>query len=200
VLVDAARAHSGSRSVKVTTDGQANYRRAYFGVGAPFFPAPGNAFFGRMWVYLTAAPAMTTHWTTISGEGMATHNGTAFNAYVRYGGQVMKHLMANYDSATFASDCWQHSAVAFPEGRWACMEWHFDGASNFMEFWLDGAGIPALTVNGHGMGCITHDLQDTWVFPAFQRVQLGWEHYQGSIPIEMWVDDVALDAQRIGCQ
>ena len=151
--------------------------------------------------WLTAAPAMTTHWTNISGEGTAKNDaGTPFAAYVRYGGQVMKHLMANYDSSVFSSDCWQHSTVAFPEGSWACMEWHFDGPLNKMEFWLDGTQIPALTVDQMGQGCIANGLGGKWVMPAFDTLRLGWEHYQTSIPIEMWIDDVALDTQRVGCQ
>src|SRR6185295_3360998 len=99
--------------------------------------------------------------------------------------------------SVFASDCWQHSAVAFPEGKWSCMEWHFDGPNNAMELWLDGAQIPALTVNGTGMGCINQGLMGKWVFPKFDTLRLGWEHYQTSIPIELWVDDVALDTQKI---
>lgn len=200
ITVDTARSHSGRKSVKVTTDGQAAYRRAYFSLTSPFFPVAGNAFYGRMWVYLTAAPPMTTHWTNISGEGMATYMNTSFPAYVRYGGQVMKRLMANYDSGTFSSDCWQHSQTAFPEGRWACMEWHFDGPTERMEFWLDGTQIAPLTVSRMGQGCIAHGLGDRWVMPQFSTLRLGWEHYQTSIPIELWVDDVALGTQRLGCQ
>lgn len=201
VTIDASKSHGGARAVRVTTDGTQAYRRAYFSLTAPFFPVAGNAFFGRMWVYLTAAPAMTTHWTNISGEGTAVSDaGTPFNAFVRYGGQVQKHLMANYDSSVFASDCWQHSAVAFPEGKWACMEWRFDGPNGKMEFWLDGAQLSALTVNQTGQGCIANGLGGKWVMPAFSTLRLGWEHYQTSIPIELWVDDVALDVNRIGCQ
>ena len=200
VLIDTTKSHSGTRSVRVTTDGTQAYRRAYFSLGAPFFPIAGNAYYGRMWVFLTAAPAMTTHWTNISGEGTATSNATSFTAYVRYGGQVAKHLMANYDSSVFNSDCWQHSTVAFPEGKWSCMEWHFDGPNSKMEFWLDSAQIPALTVNQSGQGCIANDLNGKWVMPVFSTLRLGWEHYQTSIPIELWVDDVALDVSRVGCQ
>lgn len=200
VTVDVTRAHSGNKSVRVTTDGQMAYRRAYFSVGAPFFPVAGNAFYGRMWVYLAAAPSMTTHWTNISGEGMASFNNQSFAAYVRYGGQVMKRLMANYDSQTFSSDCWQHSQTTFPEARWACMEWHFDGPNERMEFWLDGAQVSALTVNHRGQGCIANGLSGQWVMPTFSTLRLGWEHYQTSIPIQLWVDDVALGPQRVGCQ
>ncbi len=200
VALDTARAHSGTTSAKITTDGQAAYRRAYLELTSPFFPVSGNAFYGRMWVYLTAAPSMTTHWTNISGEGTAQYNGQNIQAYVRYGGQVSKQLMANYDSSPLSSDCWRHSTVAIPEGRWACFEWHFAGGANTMELWLDGTQLNQITINGTGDGCIAHDLADNWVLPTFDTLHLGWEHYQTSIPIEMWVDDVALDTSQIGCQ
>lgn len=199
VLVDTTRAHSGDTSVRVTTDGTAAYRRAYFALGSAFFPAQNNVFYGRMWVYLTAAPPQTTHWTHISGEGTAMNNGTPFYSNVRYGGQYAKKLMANYDSSVFQSDCWKHSMTEFPEGRWSCMEWKFDGPDNRMDFWLDGTQVAPLTVDDRGSGCIKQGLDGGWVFPQFDKLQLGWEHYQTSDAVEMWVDDVALDEQRIGC-
>jgi hypothetical protein len=36
--------------------------------------------------------------------------------------------------------------------------------------------------------------------PQFSSLRLGWEHDQTSIPIELWVDDVAVGPQRLGCQ
>ena len=199
-LIDTTRKHGGAKAVRVTNAGAVAYERAYFSIASPsFFPAPGNQFYGRAWFYVTAVPPMTTHWTNISGEGRAPDAGTNVTAYVRYGGQVMKHLMANYDTSNVGSDCWQHSTVAMPEGTWNCYEWHFDQPNNRMELWLDGTQISALTVNGTGMGCITNGLGGKWILPQFDTLRLGWEHYQTSIPIEMWVDDVALDSQRIGC-
>ncbi len=200
VVVDRSRAHWGQQAVKVTTNASAAYLRAFFGVGSPTFPVPGNAFYGRAWIYVTAVPPMTTHWTNIQGEGPVPDAGTNVRANVRYGGQTMKHLMANYDTSNVSTDCWQHSAVEMPAGSWGCYEWHYDGPANRMELWLNGTQIPALTVSGQGQGCINNGLGGKWLFPVFDTLRLGWEHYQTSIPIEMWVDDVAIDTQRIGCQ
>lgn len=200
--MDSTRAHSGSRSVKATTDGKADYRQAYMGIKTPFFPVAGNAFYGRVWFYLAKAPTTSAHWTNISGEGNAISNATPFYAYVRYGGQTME-LMANYDSSVLKSDCWQHpnsQNLPFPEARWTCFEWHFDGPNNKMELWVDGTAEPELTVVDKGQGCVNHELSDEWVFPKFELLRLGWEHYQTSIPVELWMDDVALDTKRIGCQ
>lgn len=199
VTVDSTRVHGGARAVRVTTDGAQAYRQAYFGVRAPFFPVAGNSFYGRAWFYVAAVPANTTHWTNISGEGPVPDAGTNVRAFVRYGGQVMKRLMANYDTSNVGTDCWQHSTVAMPEGTWNCYEWHFDQPNNRMELWLDGTPLTQVTINGTGQGCIDNGLGGKWLLPQFDSLRLGWEHYQTSIPIQMWVDDVALDTQRIGC-
>src|SRR5438132_167329 len=65
VSVAGNKSHGGARSVRVTTNGQAAYRRSLITMGTPFFPVAGNAFYGRMWIFLTAAPAMTTHWNNV---------------------------------------------------------------------------------------------------------------------------------------
>jgi hypothetical protein len=200
VTIDSTRAYSGTRSVHVTTDGMAPYRQAYFSVsGAPVFPVAGNVVFGRMMIWLTAAPTMTTHWTNIQGEGPVTGQSQSYRAFTRYGGQVSEQLMANYDTSGVSSDCWQHSQVPIPTQRWACFEWRFDGPNNEMDFWLDGTSISALTVIGQGSGCISNGTNGKWNLPEYDTLRLGWEHYQTSIPIDMWIDDVGIDSKRIGC-
>jgi hypothetical protein len=197
VVMDNSKSHSGTRSVHVSTDGQSSYRQAYMGMTSPFFPR--NEFYGRVWMFLNAVPTQTTHWTNISGEGAVADAGSSVRAYVRYGGQYSPNMMANYDTSGAATDCWQHSMFAMPTMRWACYEWHFKQNGNLMELWVDGQDIIAITVNGMGSGCINHDLGDQWLLPVFDTLRLGWEHYQTSDPIDLWIDDVALDGQRIGC-
>jgi len=200
--LDTQKAHSGNQSVLITNPGDPNtsYERAFIELTNPFFPVSGNAFYGRMWIWLTGYPSQTTHWTNISGEGNAMYMGQSFSADVRYGGQYSPRLMANYDSSTFASDCWQHSQTGIPDGGWACMEWHYVGDEDKMEFWLDGTQLTDLTMIDGGQGCINNGLNGRWLLPQFTTLHLGWEHYQVSDPIQMWIDDVALDTGRIGCQ
>lgn len=196
--IDDTKSFSGSKSVRITTDGQAAYRRAFISItGAPVFPLPGDVLFGRMMMWLTAPPTQTTHWTNIQGEGPVPNQ--TYRSEIRYGGQVSQQLMANYETAGVASDCWKHSTTVIPSGRWACMEWRYDTPNDTMNFWLDGVAIDALTVVGQGSGCISHDTGDHWYFPTFDTLRLGWEHYQTSDPIELWLDAVAVDTQRIGC-
>ncbi len=200
VAIDTTKHVSGSKSVKFTTDGVNTYQRAYIGLMTPTFPITGNAFYGRMMLYLTKAPTDdSVHWTNIQAEGPVSAQGVT-SAKVRYGGQQMQNLMANYDSDGKASDCWQHSATKIPEGRWACMQWYFDGKSNTQKFWLDSQPIDDLTVMGTGQGCKNHDLNDTWYFPQdFTTAYVGWESYQKDDPREVWIDDFALGTAPIAC-
>jgi hypothetical protein len=198
ISVDGTHAHSGKNAVHALTTGAQSYESAYIGlVGAPVFPVAGNNFFGRMMMYATQAPADVVHWTIIQGEGpVPAHNVT--NAVVRYGGQYNLRFMANYDSSPPKSDCWHHSTTTIPLNKWSCVEWQFDGSTSTQRFWLDGQPVADLTVVGKGDGCIAHDLMDNWYAPNYNALRLGWEHYQLG-PGEVWIDDVAVAAQRVGC-
>jgi len=199
VAIDTTKFRSGKQSVKFSTTGANNYQRAFIGLeGAPF-PVANNAFYGRMMIYATSAANDGVHWTMIQAEGPVAAQGVT-NAQVRYGGQQMKSLMANYDSTGKKSDCWQHSSTKMPEGQWACMQWYFDGKTNTQKFWLNGKAIDDLTVVGEGSGCLDHDLNDTWYFPQdFTKAYVGWESYQKDDAREVWIDDVAIGAQPVAC-
>ena len=199
VAIDTTKHQSGKQSVKFSTSGANAYQRAFIGLeGAPF-PIADNAFYGRMMIYATSAANDGVHWTMIQAEGPVAAQGVT-NAQVRYGGQQMKSLMANYDSTGKKSDCWQHSATKMPEAQWACMQWYFDGKTNTQKFWLNGKAIDDLTVTGEGQGCINHDLNDTWYFPQnFAKAYVGWESYQTDDAREVWIDDVAIGTQPIAC-
>jgi hypothetical protein len=199
LAVDETRAFSGRRAVHINTMGGAGtYRRAYMSAtGGALFPLPGNVMFGRMMLYLVAAPAGSVHWTNIQGEGPVA--GQSYRAMYRYGGQQTGRLMANYETSGVSTDCWDHSTTVIPTGRWTCMEWRYDGPNNRMEFWLDGTQLDDLTVRGRGEGCIANDTMGNWYAPTFDTLRLGWEHYQNTTAMELWIDDVAMDTRRFGC-
>jgi hypothetical protein len=196
VSIDTVQHRSGAKSVKFTVTGNQAYRKAFMSVAQPF-PVANNAFYGRMMIYATKAANDGVHWTMIEGQGPGT--GGITTALVRYGGQHMQTLMANYETAGKASDCWQHSQTKMPEGKWACMEWYFEGPTNTQKFWLDGKAIDDLTVVGQGQGCVSQGTEGKWIFPTFERLQLGWESYQTDDAREVWIDDVAISTRQIGC-
>jgi hypothetical protein len=119
----------------------------------------------------------------------------------RYGGMNNQAYLANYETSGVATDCWRNSATKIPEAQWACFEWRFDGPTNTMNFYVNGAQVNDLTVVNQGDGCINHGTGDVWMAPQFDQLNLGWEHYQTSAdPMSMWIDDVAVGTARVGCQ
>jgi len=216
VTVDGAQKHSGSKSVKLTTQAASNTKTAFMKlVGAPVFPAPMNGFYGRMMFYLQAGPTSSVHWTFVQAGGVVPNQTPSYHAVYRYGGQMPvmnggtfagSQLMASYDTPDSyggtgpSSDCYQQSnAVVAPMGKWSCVEWKFDGMNNALQIWVDGKAIDELTVMGHSMGCVNQPANYTWTAPTFADLELGWESYQQDDARTLWIDDVAIGTQRLSC-
>jgi hypothetical protein len=202
VAVDATRAFSGNQSVLATAPNGPNYRRAFIGLGStsPIFPAAATEMYGRVMLWLEAAPT-EVHWTIIQAQGRAA-SGT-HDALYRYGGQHgTGALMANYETNNMvATDCWDHSATVIPTGTWACAEWRFVVATNEMQFWLNGNEVSDIHVTDRGEGCGGNALNGQWLAPpAFNDLLLGWEHYQAwQGDIRLWMDAVAVSTERLRC-
>ena len=70
---------------------------------------------------------------------------------------------------------------------------------NEMRLWMDGKLLSDQTITRFGTGCVDNTKSE-WLAPTFTTVQPGWWNYQPSpIPVEMWLDDVALDTRPITC-
>lgn len=216
VVMDTTHAFSGARSVKITGDAASGYRSSMIVLDkVSFLPVAGNVLYGRMMFWLDSAPQTAVHWTFIDGQGLVP--GQQYHAVYRYGGQhpitdgsgfVGNQLMANYETPDSyqsppvgpGSDCWLHAdKKVVPVGGWACAEWMFDGASSKMRFWLDGAELTDLAVDGTGEGCVKQGADFPWTAPTFERIDLGWESYQADDARVIWIDDVALGTERLGC-
>lgn len=201
VAVSSDRAFSGDKSVHVS-NAPGQYARAYFSVdGAPAFPGAGAELYGRMMMWVDKSPADGVHWTFIQGEGPSDDN--SYRIFYRYGGQHAGKLMANFETEGVASDCWNHSQTVMPTQKWTCLEWRFNTATDEMEFWLDGAELQDLHVVGQGQassGCVSQSWNNTWPAPKqFDTLRLGLEKYQQDGQLDLWIDDVAVGASRVGC-
>jgi len=215
VTVDTMQFRSGGKSVKFAVPSSSSSKTAYIRLAAALvFPAAANGFYGRMMVRLESAPTTSVHWTILEGSGLVP--GQNYHALYRYGGQhpvmngstfVGNQWMANYETPDSYSgtgpstDCWLHAnKVVIPVGTWSCVEWQFDGPTNSMHFWLDGAAVSSLTVNGVGQGCGNgQPATYPWTAPKFDRLDLGWEAYQQDAARNLWIDDVAVSTTKIGC-
>ncbi len=216
IAVDTGRSHSGKNAVKISADAVPDYRSVMIEIaGAGVLPVSGNVVYGRMMFYLESAPEGTVHWTFIAGSGPIA--GKGYSAVYRYGGQIPvtqngafvgSELMANYETPDSyqsppvgpGSDCWLHAnQKVVPVGAWTCAEWAFDGPNNSMRFWLDGTEVKDLAMTGTGEGCVHQPATFEWTAPSFESMAVGWESYQMDDARVIWIDDVALGTQRIGC-
>jgi len=215
VAVDTTRAFRGTQSVKATTlptvDGMPTYKRGLIGLAsAPVIPLPEQRVYGRMMFFLESAPSTSVHWTIVDGTGLVA--GQDYSATYRYGGLLPvaggSQWMANYDTTDYygtpsrgpQTDCWRHAnALVVPVGKWACAEWFFDGQNNQMRFWLDGTELTDIQINQTGAGCVAQPAGYVWQAPVFSRIDVGWESYQADEARSIWIDDVVVSQQQVGC-
>lgn len=208
VQIETSRPYRGSKSVRMTstlspageparTTGGPLRAAALIKQGAPLFPVPNNAFFGRAMMWLTKMPPGGVHFSNVEALGRLPDGTLA-----KYGqGGMYEKLMAGYtvrpsnelDQPTV--DCSKSATSGFPEGRWVCVEWQFDGANDEMHYWFDGTLQTGVDVVRQAGGCAV-----SWKAPKFEKLYLGWRHAQpSSIDTEMWIDDVVLHTARVGC-
>jgi hypothetical protein len=194
LAIDESQHHSGARSVKVT--GQGGYSNHIFFSNASVIGTLGAVVWGRFYVRLTD-PLGDGHVTFLSMADAA-----AGGKHVRMGGQA-KILMWNRESddATLPalSPTGIAASLALPTGRWLCVELMIDQRAGLMQTWVDGAEIAGL----HLDAVSTPDIDEQWLRqpdwrPMLTSFALGWESYAGQA-MTLWFDDVALDAQRVGC-
>lgn len=225
VQVDDSKPHAGAQSLHLTVEaGMRHYAdliRETQGVEL----VPLNHY-GRMMVWLTAIPDQA-HWNLNSSSGPMQSDPEELAKFLQ--GGMFGKLMSNYAQRGRVkvgdvyplrgggpeqgdpgadSDC----AVAAPSqtltaGQWVCWEWQFDGNSNSAYLWLDGTAMTEIDAVGHGTQCqgpgfdgVPMSADYPWAAPQFfDKVWLGYEQYQDAPAQELWIDDVVIASERVGC-
>lgn len=197
VAVSTERAFSGNQSIHCQAEA-GSYAQAFITLaGAPAFPSLGAELYGRVMIWAAATPEGSVHWSFVAADG-PTSDGD--RAYYRVGGQHDGALMNNYWTDDAQKDCWDHSRTTLPIQTWVCLEWRFATATNEIQVWLDGKELTDLHMTGAGEGCVGEPEDVSWPAPtAFEKLGLGWTHYQNTSQKDVWLDDVAFGNQRVGC-
>jgi hypothetical protein len=209
IKIDSAHAFSGAQALHIFTPHGATYRRGYVAIHLKSpVPDAQSGMYGRAMVFLDEAPvalagAPPVHWTLLQGEGRSADD--RYNSIYRLGaeGPDGLRLIANYETTPpVTTDCRRISALALPVKRWACIEWHFEVASNEMQFWLDGRKVAHVAGKARGANaCRGNDLNGEWrAPPKFDSFYIGFERYADSANDQnLWLDDVLLSKKRAGC-
>jgi hypothetical protein len=183
VVVDETKAFSGKKALAIKLQNPRG-TTAQVVFGQPLLPFPSNDVHGRAMVFMTKVPqANNIHWDLIMGRGQGGEYAI---------GSMYGNFMAVYEPG----DCSVDSTTKFPEGRWACIQWQFKGKDGMqvLKMSLDGKVVDKGEIT-RGPGC------NGWRAPAaFTSLMVGWINYQPSnIPVEMYIDDLAIGEQPIPC-
>jgi hypothetical protein len=189
---DAAR---GNHSLKVTVPAGGSSEEHYLQLGN--LGALASAHYGRLFVKI-ASPTTTpfVHWDLILGAGQWT--GSARR--VRWGntGTGVGTMDSNWawiynvEQGDFGTEARQSHPVL---AEWMCVEWYWDGTNQQARFYFQGSEVQALHIDttlpsGSGSPQI----------PIFTSLSFGAAKYQNTdMPLTFWIDEIALDKQRIGC-
>jgi hypothetical protein len=188
--VDTTRPFRGEQSVHIVTGESEGGRVWLHTTTDQVFPT--RHFFGRFWMYLDALPTAEVHWDMIEAQGTADEPAAwddPFEVALRYGGQL--------DGPS--TDCAKFSETRMPFGRWACMEWELDSDAEVMRFWLDGDAVEDLEVRKVGTQCISDGTDGVWYYPTFESLNIGWREWWEAGTRELWIDEIAVASERVGC-
>ncbi len=203
-VVDTMQHARGTHALHITQNGNG---LSYI-IEKTTFPAVNNTYYGRVFVYFKSLPFTTTdggmpyaHWTMVAGSG------TGVTGEVRLSGQLVNKrntwgVGTDNQTASGTGD-WTNgdddppgNPTAIPQNQWMCIEWMHKGDTSETQFWWDGTLHPSLSTTSsmHGGN------NNPFLLPKFTQVWIGWQEYQDSTErFEMWIDEIAIDSQRIGC-
>jgi len=205
--IDATQAARGTKALHVTTmaTGGSGLRTT------KIFPRANGLYYGRMFIYFSALPTGPNyaHWTVIGSKPASDSTDTS---ELRVGGQLETINKFGVGTDHGPTGDWTNldkdrpsgasSVHEVPKNEWICLEWMVDTTNELTKFWWDGAEHPSLATtrdvsryNSNGTKYVLPDISSVWV---------GFENYnQGGMMLptkyDVWIDEVALDQQRIGC-
>lgn len=198
VEITTAEAARGSRSVHVRAENGYGLLRT-----TGIFPVADNDYYGRMFLKVARYSTVDwAHWTVAEAAG------TGDGSLIRVGGQYRTDIAKNRwgvgsdggptgDWTTHDQDP-DGMPQEPPVGEWTCLEWLHRGSTHETRFYVDGVEHPSLqtTASQHGGN------QDAdYELPGFTSLWFGWWQYQADpVAFDVWIDEVAVDGSRIGCE
>jgi hypothetical protein len=173
LTVDSTKPYSGRASLHIKTPGKYAALTRMAGL-----PPPNNHVFGRMMVFLKS-PWPATHVRLIVLEATHCCSGFALNANAAWGFRF-EGLVDQ-----FGGDGWE--PVTPHLDQWVCLEWEINAHTpTEAKLWLDGTAVLPSPI-----GLPPVDITS---------LQVGFSSAQVTpFPIEMWIDDLILSTNRIGC-
>lgn len=189
-------AHASSRSLKLGPASNSE-RRIYHSA-----TALGGAHWGRIYYKVqTPVPDAFVHSTLVSLTGNGPKNGASDYRPIDTIKQAKdtpdvggRHNFIYNVQIIGKSEFGTETSYDYVfDAKWHCAEYHIDAANQSYALYLDGQSILAFE-----RGAGNYDKSD--IPERFDEVRVGWINYQSAPPgFTAWIDDVAFDDARIGC-
>jgi hypothetical protein len=164
------------------------------------FPMLGNRMYGRLFVWIEKEPqekpASVYHWT--AAEASERPQGGAL--VLRAVGGLMfnvgdNRLLFNIETHGSGETARTDGSSRVMPRRWHCFEWMLDRQGNQFRFWWNGQERPGLAWPQPG-----RTPEAKYNFPEMKAFSIGWAEYQVTrTPWEIWLDELALHTDRVGC-
>jgi hypothetical protein len=199
-VVDSTRAHGGTKSLHVKSDG------APVQLTKALMPGM-NKLYLRVWVYMTRKLGQQTdnsanHETLIA---LRAKSGDV-NSEIRFG-EIKGAVGVNEtpsDNITPTMDKWHKATGAvIPEATWSCIEVAFlaDSSPNTLKSWQNGTTLLDVTSVGTDQWQ-NNSVSPDWLAQKFMgasaEIVIGWQSFS-SAKNEIWFDDLVLGTSPIGC-
>jgi hypothetical protein len=187
VGVVTGEAHGGTKSLKTSTrnPGGPRIQHSLASLGATAAKHWGRVF------YKVASPAPNSGtpsaWFHITFVGLrATDESRVVDTVESPQGKIGYLYNLPDDSCCNGSSTnWTY------DGAWHCTEWFVDNTTDSYRFFLDGTELSSMAFTGRADARLAD----------FTTIALGAVHYVASTGLlETWLDDLAIDDARVGCQ
>jgi hypothetical protein len=213
-VVDTARFHTAPHAARVTSISSG---LGSFLVPLAGLPAPGNAFYVRVFINWAKATSMITgHSGFLVGAVARENNGTELRLGISSkgpGGVPRMDLNLQNPSDGGGGETTRYSngftdggnpadfpgvGFQFAANTWTCVEALFKGTPSAAEFqvWIDDVEIPQMHVTDF-RGSATAAPRTNWA-PTYNFLKIGAQDYDANLG-QIWYDDVVVAAQPIGC-
>jgi hypothetical protein len=157
--------------------------------------ALGARHFGRSFVKIAApAPTGFVHFDVFEARGdyegqvnMVRWASTGTNVGTTASNWSWIYNVQSSDHGEFGSE---GNRSAHPrDGDWMCLEWSIEAAAQEARFWQDGTEVEYLHID-----------TERSEIPVFDSFNVGFQKFQQTAGAwRVWVDEVAFDGERIGC-
>ena len=190
-------AHGGARALRLGAAANSE-RRIYHDASLL-----GSAHWGRIYYKVeTPVPDAFVHSTMVSLTGKGPQNGNSDYRPIDTVKQAKdtpdvggRHNFIFNVQIIGSSEFGTETSYDYTfDAKWHCAEYHIQASNQSYELYLDGEKILGFE---HSAG----NYDDSDIPSSFDELRVGWINYQSAAPgFTAWIDDVAFDDMRIGCE